>query len=163
MAQKSSERSIALTDYIDPEWFIEVQGSNPLYSFLVKQEHYQTALDALTAINHVSAWKHDEVPVRLHYGSNCRVLDFIALADSSWSLTWKPIHSEFSGGTHGYDNKNSDMYAIFFAIGPAFKSGYIHPGFHNIDIYPLIAEILDLVPAEVDGSLEGVSTLLITK
>lgn len=54
----------------------------------------QTALNALTAIDHVSAWKHDEIPERLHYGANRRVLDIVALGDSSWSLKWDPMEEE---------------------------------------------------------------------
>ena len=104
---------------------------------MAKQEYYQTALEALSSIDHVNAWIHDEIPERFCYGKNPRVLDFVALADSSWSLEWDPHDGEYSGGTHGYDNRNSDMHAIFYAIGPAFKSGYTHPGFNNIDIYPL--------------------------
>lgn len=160
MSQISSERTVALADYVDPVWFSEIQGSNPVYSFMVKQEYFQIAMDALTAIDHISAWKHDEIPERLHYGQNPRVLDIVAVADSSWSLRWNPYGGNFIGGTHGYDNANSDMHAIFYAIGPAFKSGYTHPGFNTIDIYPLIAEILNLVPAEVDGTLENISGLL---
>jgi len=52
------------------------------------------------------------------------------------------------------------MHAIFYATGPAFKNGYLHPGFDNIDIYPLIARILDLEPAKVDGDIENVKGLL---
>jgi alkaline phosphatase D len=52
------------------------------------------------------------------------------------------------------------MHAIFYAIGPAFKENYKHRTFNNIDIYPLIAHILGLEPAKVDGSLENVIEML---
>ncbi len=161
MGEISSDRTIALTDHIDPEWFNVIQGSNPVYTFMVKQEYRQTALDALTGIEHVYTWEVNDIPERLHYGSNSRILDIVVVADSSWSLRWDTPSNPYTGGTHGYDNYNKDMHTIFYAMGPAFKSGYIDPGFNNIDIYPLIAEILDLVPAEVDGSLENVSSLLV--
>ncbi|MEZ5197704.1 MAG: hypothetical protein R2764_15335 [Bacteroidales bacterium] len=63
-------------------------------------------------------------------------------------------------GAHGYDHANRDMDAIFYACGPAFKENYISPTFNNVDIYPLIAQILGLQPAEVDGSFENVKGLL---
>jgi len=160
MGEVSSDRTVAITDHINQDWFDLIQGSNPVYCFMVKQEYAETALNALDAIDHVSAWNHDEIPERLHYGTNRRVLDIVAVADSSWSLRWNPPSSQYTGGTHGYDNANKDMHAIFYAIGPAFKSGYIHPGFDNIDIYSLITEILGLIPADVDGTLEHVQSLL---
>jgi len=44
--------------------------------------------------------------------------------------------------------------------GPAFKKNYIAPMFNNVDIYPLITHILNLQPAEVDGSLDNVKGML---
>jgi alkaline phosphatase D len=64
-------------------------------------------------------------------------------------------------GAHGYDNANKDMEAIFYAMGPAFKKRYVHPTFNNVDLYPLIAEILGLVPAQVDGKPENVEGMLV--
>ncbi len=61
-------------------------------------------------------------------------------------------------GAHGYDNK--DKHAIFYAYGPAFKSNYISPPFMNVDIYPLIANILGLQPAKTDGDIENVKGML---
>jgi alkaline phosphatase D len=163
MSEISSDRSIALTEHINPDWFDVIQGSNPVYNFKVKQEFADEALDALTNISNISAWKNEDIPENLHYGTNPRVLDIVAVADSSWSIRWNPPQNAYSGGAHGYDNANKDMHAIFYATGPAFKSGYLHPGFNNIDIYPLIAEILGILPADVDGSLANVTSLLKSK
>ena len=111
----------------------------------------------------MQSWKKGEVPLRYNYGNNPRVGDFILLADSSWSISFRESNSSYTGGTHGYDNQNTDMHAIFYAYGPAFRKNYVHPGFGNIDIYPLICEILDIEPAPVDGKLEHVIELLESK
>ena len=55
------------------------------------------------------------------------------------------------------------MHAIFYAVGPAFKTGYLQPTFNNIDIYPLIAEIMCIKPAHVDGNINHVSGMLLNK
>jgi hypothetical protein len=52
------------------------------------------------------------------------------------------------------------MDGIFYAAGPAFKSGYQLPRFRNVDIYPLMADILGLKPAITDGSMEQVEDML---
>ena len=86
----------------------------------------------------------------------------VLVADSAWSLA---LHKGFtpgrySGGTHGYDNANADMGAIFYALGPAFKSGYIQPKFPNVDVYGLVTKILGLQPAPYDGNLDDVRGML---
>jgi|GEM_PF-2994205 len=45
--------------------------------------------------------------------------------------------------------------------GPAFKKGHTHPTFNNVDLYPLMAEISGLIPAEVDGKMENVEAMLV--
>ncbi len=52
------------------------------------------------------------------------------------------------------------MHAIFYATGPAFKKGHLHPTFNNVDLYPLMAHILQLTPAEVDGKFGNVEGML---
>jgi alkaline phosphatase D len=52
------------------------------------------------------------------------------------------------------------MHAIFYATGPAFKSNYLQPTFENVDLYSLFADILNLNPAETDGSVASVENML---
>ena len=160
MGETSSSRWINLSEYIDTAWFKVIRGGNPNYNLFAKPEHYEKAWEALSQIPHVKTWKSGEVPARLHYGINPRTGDFTLTADSSWIISWRDAPSPFAGGSHGYDNRNTDMHAIFYAYGPSFKIDYDHPSFPNIDIYPLICKILKLNPAKVDGSLNNVSDML---
>jgi alkaline phosphatase D len=82
------------------------------------------------------------------------------VADSSWSLLISSDKSAYSGGAHGYDNRNKDMHAIFYAYGPAFKRNHKHKAINNIDIYPLICKILEIKPAKVDGKIEKTSHMV---
>lgn len=117
---------------------------------------------SLKKADHLSVWKKDSIPENLHYGTNSRVMDLVVTPDLHWSVGWKkreyPV--DFVGGTHGYDPHYKDMHGIFYAAGPAFKIGYVHPTVENVNIYPLIAKILGIKPAAVDGKLENVSRLL---
>ena len=79
-----------------------------------------------------------------------------------WSVLYGKKR-KVGNGTHGYDNDFKDMHAIFYAAGPAFKKGFVHPTFENVNIYPLIAKIMNLKPAPVDGKLENVETMLVVK
>jgi hypothetical protein len=53
------------------------------------------------------------------------------------------------------------MHGIFFALGPAFKKGYRTGTLRNIDIYPLLCRIFDIMPRQnIDGRLERISFIL---
>jgi alkaline phosphatase D len=110
---------------------------------------------------HFQTWKFGEVPERLNYGTHPRCTDIMVCADSSWRLKPKRDNKKGSLGDHGYDNRNTDMHAIFYAIGPDFKKGHLHPSFNNVDLYPLMAYLLDLKPAEVDGKLANTREMLV--
>lgn len=159
MGPTHSDRCIMLKNYIDYGWFEEMEGYTPNLTLKVREEFRDTAWKALSAIPHVTVWKHGEVPDSLHYGTNPRTLDFIMVADSAWqfSLTDKVLRT---GGAHGYNPYNTDMHAIFYAKGPAFRQNYTHPTFENINLYPLICEILGLEPAPVDGRVENIRGML---
>ncbi|WP_431244163.1 hypothetical protein ACQ9BO_07240 [Flavobacterium sp. P21] len=95
----------------------------------------------------------------MHYGTNSRALDFVIEADKGWSLVTKESQN-IKGGTHGYDNNEKDMHAIFYAKGPAFKVNKRVKTFQNVSVYPLIAHILGLQTGEIDGKLSDVYTML---
>ena len=73
-------------------------------------------------------------------------------------LIWRPGYGD--GGNHGFDEQLTSMGAVFIASGPAFKAGVTVEPFRNIHIYELMAEILDLLPAPNDGSLDSVRVVL---
>ena len=53
-------------------------------------------------------------------------------------------------GMHGYPVSVEDMAAFLVAVGPGFQSGKVIPEAHQLDVYPVAAELLDLtVPANI--------------
>ncbi|MCX6235795.1 MAG: ectonucleotide pyrophosphatase/phosphodiesterase [Bacteroidetes bacterium] len=160
MAQIFRDKTEFLGEKLDRAWFDAIEGSNPIYNLYVKDIYFDTVYSILNRIQHISTWKRGEVPPRLHYGNNPRVGDIIVVADSLWSVRWSDRGNYMYGGTHGYDNRNMDMHAIFYALGPAFKKGYVQPTFENTDIYPLVSHILGLASATTDGTLEHIAGML---
>ena len=159
MAETSEERIVLIDNYIDTADIIYMDGSNPNFNLKVRPGKLEKVYKQLKNTPHIHTWKKDSLPNRLHYGTNARIHDINIVAYPGWSIgtTWKP---QTSKGTHGYDNAFKDMHAIFYAAGPAFKEGFSHPTFENINIYPLVAEILGLTPAKTDGNLDNVRTML---
>jgi hypothetical protein len=64
-------------------------------------------------------------------------------------------------GGHGYDPRQMpSMKAIFFAAGPDIRTGVTVASFENVDLYPLIAEILGLHTGPIDGKLRALQGIL---
>ncbi|EJL64920.1 alkaline phosphatase family protein [Flavobacterium sp. CF136] len=160
MADISNDKKVAVLDYIKPEWLGYKTVINPIMSLEAKAGFQDSIALALKKVPHIKFWKSTDVPKRLHYGTNPRVHDFVIEAKKGYSLVSK-IDQNIKGGTHGYDNKEKDMHAIFYAKGPAFKVDKKVGTFQNVSVYPLIAHILGLQIDEVDGKLSDVKTMLV--
>lgn len=161
MQASDSSRTEYLEDYIKERWIADIQGYNPNFNILAADGCLDSLYEALSRGQHFKVWKSGSLPGRLNYGTNPRCLDLVVCADSAWRIEGRRGEGRKpSYGDHGYDNRNTDMHAIFYATGPAFKKGHLHPTFNNVDLYPLMAHILGLTPAEVDGKFENVKGML---
>jgi predicted AlkP superfamily pyrophosphatase or phosphodiesterase len=99
--------------------------------------------------DHVQCWRKGEIPARLHYGTNPRIPPFFCMTEVGWSVADKPFDDK---GTHGFDNQAPEMAALFIANGPAFPKPARLTPFDNVDVYPLLRDLLGL-PAQpgLDG------------
>jgi len=114
-----------------------------------------------------TVYKTAESPFYKNNPTNPRLGDFLIIPDYGYYFkTLMQIgllkrSTKVVLGHHGYDPKIKDLQGIFYANGPAFKSGITIESFENIHIYPLICEMMGLeVPEEVDGKLEVLQEVL---
>ncbi len=109
-------------------------------------------------------YKKEELPERYHLKNNRRVSDIIMVADLGYTILDKEYEQEFveslPRATHGYDNSEKAMQALFLAHGPAFKEGAFVGTFQNIHLYELLNHLMGTKPAPNDGSLDSVKILL---
>ncbi len=154
MAARSRDRVVILDDAIDLEandvdWGATVgvwpgQGQDP-----------DVLVAALSALDHVTAYRKEDVPARLHYRDNPRIPPITALVDDGWTATSRAYLERNpdgpSGGTHGYDNRYPSMHALFVARGPSFKTGARLDSLHTQDVYDIVAAALGLDPAPNAG------------
>lgn len=159
MCPLANDRVVLLKEHLDPAWIERIHGGNPVFTIGAKPGFDDEIETALKKVEHITSWRKNEIPERLHYGTNPRVMDFVVAADSSWSVFFDKT-GDYLAGAHGYDNRNRDMYAIFYAAGPSFKKGYKHGTFNNVDLYGLMCEILKLKPVPNDGQLSNVLPML---
>jgi predicted AlkP superfamily pyrophosphatase or phosphodiesterase len=103
------------------------------------------------------------MPARWHYSKKDdrfnRIGDIILVSHPPKVFNLNGRHLD--PATHGFDPALPVMYATFYAWGPAFKEKLKIRGFENINIYPLIADILQLKVTEpVDGDLKVLKAIV---
>jgi predicted AlkP superfamily pyrophosphatase or phosphodiesterase len=141
------ERFVNISDYLKPEWYEHIVGSNPS-SIYCSASCCDSIRSALSGAEGVRVYGKDEVPPSLSYGTNENAGNMIAIADCGWQFGFRPLSQH---GAHGYDPSCSDMHVIFFAYGPDFKRNYRAATFDNTALYPLLAILLGVEPAPNDG------------
>jgi alkaline phosphatase D len=156
----SLERYINIKSLVPDRMIASISGGNPVYLINPSAGKKDSILFLLNKSKGLKAWSKSELPSRWHYGTNPRIPEIVVVADSSWSIGTRPDGSSLRGGAHGYDNANSDMYAIFYAAGPSFKKNYKFKELNNIDIYNLICKILNINPAKNDGDPSHIKGIL---
>jgi predicted AlkP superfamily pyrophosphatase or phosphodiesterase len=163
MEDISPERFVSWHAEIPEGWAEKVMATSPT-SIFVKEGYVDSLYNRLSKIEHLSVWKHGEVPGELNYGTSGRLGDLIVAPDLGWQFASSPSKNN---GAHGYSPKEPDMMVMFRAVGPDFKEGYEAPftegeqsAFRNVDIYPLLCKLLGIKPAATDGNLERIVNIL---
>lgn len=165
MTEVSSERIINIEKLL-PKFNCKFFNNGPLMFIFPKDEEKEFVFNKLKNLQkNFKVYKKSELPEYFHFSHNSLIPDILIIADAGWTLIsnkderW--IKSSDSKGNHGYDPNYLDMHGIFLAIGPSFKQGYFTGTINNIDIYPLLAKILNVVPNNnIDGKLERIEFLL---
>lgn len=99
---------------------------------------------------------------RLHYDGQPRVGDLVLSPEPDYLLGFRAAMPKSKGANHGWEPaKTKAMHGIFWATGPAFKTASRVNSFENINVYPLILEVLGLkVTVPIDGKLGPTQGLL---
>lgn len=140
-----------------------VEGG-PYASFWVDEggpERMSGVRDSLQAIlPEAEVWLRTDVPARFHYSADPRIGDIVALARPGTTIVSSDRIPRRDGYTHGWDNLTPEMGAIFLAMGPGIVAGERIPPFEAVHVYPLLAHLLGLTPAPVDGRLDVLAPIL---
>jgi len=153
MAATSSDRVVLASDLADPADYRLVESG--VFATFAPVPGHETKLAAELARPraHVQCWPKDRIPARFHYGTNPRIPPFFCLADVGWHIEAEAPKQAETGGDHGYDNDAPEMRALFVANGPAFAAGRTIPTFDNVDVEPLLRDLLGLRPvSDIDGT-----------
>lgn len=152
MADTSRERTIAMDTIADPADYrlFETGTFASLYPVTGREGALEKAL--LVPHAHLQCWRKTEIPARFHYGANPRIPPYLCLADIGWLTAKTAPTTEVDRGNHGYDNMAPEMEALFIANGPAIKPLGRIASFDNVDIAPLVRDLIGLPPGrDLDG------------
>ncbi|QSR18624.1 ectonucleotide pyrophosphatase/phosphodiesterase [Novosphingobium sp. KA1] len=153
MAATSSERTIALDRLASPKLF-KLGDAGPFAAITpTRGKDGKLAAILLKPHPHMQCWRRQDIPARLRYGTNARIAPYFCLAETGWEIAATTPRTARSGGSHGYDNAAPEMAALFVAAGPAFKASGKLPAFDNVDVAPLLRDLVGLPQApDGDGS-----------
>ncbi len=142
---------IDLSRYISKDMLAAIQGNSPVFNVSLKNPSDSSKIQILSTVKGMHLYTKKNIPARLHFGSNSRIYPYILVADSSYSLGFGGERT-YSKGNHGFDPQISDMHGIFYATGPSFIPETTVNPFHNVDLYDLMAKLLNIQPAKNDGN-----------
>jgi predicted AlkP superfamily pyrophosphatase or phosphodiesterase len=163
MAELSEEKVIFLDDLVDMDSF-EMIDVNPVAMLKPNEGMSDAIYNALKEQEeNYRVYRKEELPEIFGFVDHYRIPEIIMVADVPYTIT---THSYFDdrgipAGMHGYDNRAPEMAALFIASGPAFKKGESSPPVSALNLYELMAYILDLEPAENDGELYEVKRIMV--
>ena len=160
MAATSAERVIRADRLLDPAAFRTISDGAFLSLDPLPGREEEVAAALLRPHPHMQCWRKGDLPERFAYGTHPRVPAIFCLAETGWLILASEPRYSPDGGTHGYDNLDPAMKALFIASGPAFRSGVTLPIFDNVAVYPLLAEVLGVVPQPSDGQAETLAPAL---
>lgn len=130
-----------------------------------------------------SVYRKQELPQRWHLSRSAYIPEVVTVAKLGWSVKYahqklvpgarlagslrgkashggasrykrNDAHRKNEQGSHGYDNEELEMYAMFIAAGPGFQSGKVVSGLRSVDVYPMICHLFGATAAPNNGSLD---------
>ncbi|XP_022107629.1 bis(5'-adenosyl)-triphosphatase enpp4-like isoform X2 [Acanthaster planci] len=162
MTPVSSNNFVQLDDFVDPSLY-HYTNNNPVFGIWpFKESDVEVIYSKLQGVGpNVNAYLKEEIPARYHYRAHPHIAPIVLVAKEGWAIhRGNDTSRSYYLGNHGYNNSLMSMHPIFIARGPSFRRGLVVEPFENVNIYPLICQILGLEPAPNNGSLGNVQDLL---
>jgi len=165
MAELSADRVIMIDELIDLDR-VQIIDRSPVAMMNPDPEYMEDAYNALKENEKMGyrVYKKENLPERFRIKNHRRTPEIIVIAEIGYTITTNTrldnFISSLPSATHGYDNRDPEMFGIFLAGGPGFKNGLQTEPFENIHLYELMAHLLDIKPAPNDGDLETLRHIL---
>jgi len=167
MTSTAGKKIIALSDLFDINRYeTDVHGTIAHIYIKNRREAQRLYNQIKEKQNGLRIYLREDIPQYWHFSAHPFIGDLVLVADMGNLLVKnrdkkEELEKHKPEGMHGYDNFALDMHGLFVAAGPAFKKCYRVGTMQNVDIYPLICKILNIIPNQkTDGRLERVDAVL---
>ncbi len=113
-----------------------------------------------------TVYRRNRVPAALHFDSNAREGDPVVVANGPYAIRAQGAAAGAADrppetGMHGFDPRVvKSMRALFIALGPDIQPKSTLEPFENVNVYPLVANLLGLNAPKVDGNINVLSKIL---
>ncbi|ABF40451.1 Phosphodiesterase I [Candidatus Koribacter versatilis Ellin345] len=159
---KTDPNWVTLDKYASLDGFVTVGLSLYAPSEAAAEKAYEKLKGGDSRFN---VYRRKDVPAELHFNSNPREGDPVVVAKGSWAI--RATTNSYGGdkppniGNHGFDPRVlPEMKAVFYAEGPDIKPGVQLQSFENVNVFPLIVELLGLDSPKVDGDPKVLSGIV---
>ncbi|CAH1773187.1 unnamed protein product, partial [Owenia fusiformis] len=164
MQETSCSKTNRLDSWIDVNnyYIFEGQAGRITSKYLYKNREYvhvdnPEPADNITAHleckdERLLVYKKEDAPKRLHHANNKRIDEVLLKNKDKWLVFRKGSYNCNNQGAHGWDNNFDAMHALFTAHGPGFKSQFDMEPLENIELYNMMADLLDVEPASNNGT-----------
>ena len=159
MVETSGPQSISLDSLVDLNGVIQA-FVGPVSSLHVRDQIPARAQELRDQLNgrlkNGRAYLRADLPERFRYSSNARSGDVVVVMEEGWTLRRsydlrRIVRPRW--GAHGWDPALPSMRGVFVIMGPGLRAGTTIDDVRNVDIYPLMTELLGLTPAAgIDGT-----------
>jgi len=159
---------LSLDKLLDLDGISIVEGGTYAYLFFDEKDPArarQMRDDINRVWRHGRAWLPEETPEHWHVSAESRFPDVIVQPEAHFGVVSRrdKMH-KMTRGDHGWDPSFKDMHGIFIAAGPRLPKGETLGTVSNLDIYPLMMEILEIpLTAPIDGDPDKLTRLLMPR
>jgi predicted AlkP superfamily pyrophosphatase or phosphodiesterase len=165
MTKIDRKKTLSMPSSIDTNKFYIPRGFELVELYAKNKKDIQPTYDKLKKEEkQFTAYLKSNMPAYLHYGEKDDVHGVIGdiMLIPTWPKVFQFSNKSPNPGAHGFDPALvRDMYTIFYAWGPNFKSNMHVPAFENVNVYPVVTKILGLSYSEkIDGSSELAEKIL---
>ncbi len=159
LAEVAPGNTMVVEEMADPG-DVEVVSAGQVVGFIPRPGRGSAAQAALLGRHpHYQCWRKGELPARWRYGAHPRVPPIVCQMDEGWDAVTRERLARQPRvgvrGAHGFDPAHPSMHAVFFARGPAFRTGAVLPAIESVDVYPLLMRLLGLTAAKHDGDAKA--------
>ena len=166
MTNTSAAQTVQLSSLVDTS-NIQPSFSGPITGLHVAgdADAVRRVRDRLNAgLKHGRAWLRQDLPERYHFRDAARAGNVVVVMDEGWTMATSVITRALiqnAWGEHGWAPEVESMRAMFLIAGPGIRRGATIPEVENVDVYPLMTELLGLQPATgIDGRAGRISALI---